>query len=95
MKTLREIEQEYNLELDKIVANIKKEKAKSVLLQFPDGMKPYADVICAELEKKMPAVNFSIWLGSCYGACDVPAVDDKVDMIVQFGHSEWTGVENA
>ena len=88
MKTLHEIEQEYELELPRIISEIKKNKAKRVLVQFPDGMKPYALAIVDELEKRIKNVEFFIWLGSCYGACDVPQVKE-VDMIVQFGHSKW------
>lgn len=88
MKTISEIEKLYNLELLKIVKTIKKNKAKTILLQFPDGMKPYSIVICEELERMMPNIEFSIWLGTCYGACDVPSVKD-IDLVVQFGHSAW------
>ena len=90
-KTIREIEQEYDLEILRIVKTIKKQKAKIVLLQFPDGMKPYAATITEYLEKQLPKTRFLIWLGSCFGACDVPNLPSalKVDMIVQFGHSKW------
>jgi len=79
--------EEYDLELDRITKTIKKEKAKRVLLQFPDGMKPYAPAITKELEKGNKNTSFIIWLGTCFGACDIPQA--KVDLIVQFGHSHW------
>lgn len=90
-KSIYELEREYDLELDKIVVRIKKQKARRVLLQFPDGLKPYAVTIAEELEKKCKNVEFFIWLGSCYGACDVPVQVERlsVDLIVQFGHTEW------
>ena len=28
-----------------------------------------------------------IWLGSAWGACDIPVLD--VDLLIQWGHSEW------
>jgi len=88
-KTISEIQQIYDLELDKIIKTIKKEKAKKVLLQFPDGMKMYAPVILDELEKRGGGgVVFFIWGGSCFGGCDIPKVDD-IDLVVQFGHSPW------
>lgn len=90
-KTLKELEEEYELELDKIIKKIKKDKCKNVLLQFPDGIKPYAAIIVDELERNLPKVKFFIWLGSCYGACDTPNVKDfgiKIDLLVQFGHSK-------
>jgi 2-(3-amino-3-carboxypropyl)histidine synthase len=89
-KTIQEIEKEYDLELNRIIKTIKKEKAKNVLLQFPDGMKPYSTVIAKYLESKIKDVEFFIWLGSCFGACDLPPVSDEdIDLIVQFGHSPW------
>lgn len=89
-KTINEINEIYDLGLDKIVRNIKKQKAKKVLLQFPEGLKPYSTVIADEIEGKSNCQCF-IWLGNCFGACDVPLEVDKigVDLIVQFGHSKW------
>ena len=89
-KTIKELEKEYDFEFDKIVKTIKQKKAKLVLLQFPDGIKPYATTIVDELEGRTSA-TFFIWLGSCFGACDIPKVDEQVDLIVQFGHSEFKG----
>lgn len=89
-KTLLEISEDYELEIEKIVKTIKKEKASKVLLQFPEGMKPYANIICEEISNKTNALCF-IWLDSCFGACDVPTGVEKlgVDLIIQFGHSDW------
>ena len=89
-KTIEEINEIYELELDKIVKNIKKEKAKKVLLQFPDGMKPYSTEICSYIEENT-GCNCFIWLDSCFGACDIPLEVERlgVDMIIQFGHSAW------
>ncbi len=88
-KTIEEVEEEYWLELGKIVKTIKKEKAKKVLLQFPDGLKPYSTIIVDYLEKQLPKVEFLIWFGSCFGACDTPQVDKLgIGLIVQFGHSK-------
>ena len=82
---LKELQEKYNLELDRAIKEIQTTKAKTVLLQFPDGLKPYATQIADYLEKNTEA-QISIWLGSCFGACDVPKVD--VDLLIQFGHSE-------
>ncbi len=91
-KTIEELEKDYDLELEKIVRKIKEHKAKLVLLQFPDGLKPYATVIVDYLEEKTKDVEFLIWLDSCFGACDIPVGLDglkpKIDLIVQFGHNE-------
>jgi len=90
--TINEIEKIYDLELDKVIEEVKGNKAKLVLLQFPDGLKAYATVIVDYLEKKTSA-EFLIWLGSCFGACDTPVlpkdIATKIDLVVQFGHNEF------
>lgn len=92
MKTsIEEAEEEYDLELDKIISKIIKEKARLVLLQFPEGMKQYAPAISSFLEEKTKA-EFLIWMGSCWGACDIPRIESKypkIDLIIQFGHSAY------
>lgn len=81
---------EYDLELEKACEEIKKIKAKRVCVQLPDGLKPKAKKITDELKEKTDA-EIIIWLGSCYGACDIPkqVKDLKVDLLIQWGHSEW------
>lgn len=97
-KTFRDIDEKYELEIARIVETIIKEKAKRVLLQFPDGLKLYSRVIKEEIEKKLKektknkqSCEIFIWLDSCFGACDVPIETSSlgVDLIVQFGHSSW------
>ena len=108
MKTLKELSEKYDLEIDKILSEIKKTrvsqvhsalskrgqtKAKRVLLQFPNGFKPYATAIVDLLEEKTNKnVEFLIWFGSCFGACDTPIlsgeIQKKIDLVVQFGHNE-------
>lgn len=81
---------EYNFELEKIIKTIKKEKASRILLQFPEGLKPKATEIANEIESKTKA-KVLIWLGSCYGACDLPQNLENlgIDIVIQFGHSAW------
>jgi len=76
----------YDLELEKAVSEIKKTKAKIVCIQLPDGLKPEAGRIKSYLEKNTNA-KIIIWLGSCFGACDIPNI--KADLLIQWGHSEW------
>lgn len=89
MESLNELNQRYDLELERVVKEIKSNKAKRVLLQFPDGLKQYATLIVDYLEKKTNA-EFLIWFDSCFGACDTPVGIDnlKIDLIIQFGHNE-------
>jgi 2-(3-amino-3-carboxypropyl)histidine synthase len=76
---------EYDLELNKVVEEIKKAQAKTVLIQLGDGLKPQGAQIVTLLEKETKATIF-LWLESCYGVCDVPKA--PVDLVVQFGHNE-------
>lgn len=81
---------QYNLEIEKAVKEINKQKAKKVCIQLPDGLKPKAKEIADKLKEKTNA-EIIIWLGSCYGACDVPEYVEKlgVDLLIQWGHSAW------
>lgn len=78
---------ELNLELEKAIDKINQKNAKLVCLQLPDGLKPRAEEIKQQLEKNTKAQIF-IWLGSCYGACDIPQLTN-FDLLIQFGHSRW------
>lgn len=86
----KEQKMEYELEVDKVVKEIKKQKAERILIQLPDGLKPKAKKIADEIRKKTKA-EVMIWLESCYGACDLPLQTKKIgiDLLIQWGHSEW------
>lgn len=91
-RALQELNKKYDLELKNILASIRKNKAKLVLLQFPDGLKPYATAVVDYLELKTKGkTDFLIWFGSCFGACDLPTglerISPKIDLVIQFGHS--------
>ena len=78
----------YTLELERLIQRIKENKYKTILLQLPDGLKPEAKKIVDTIRRETNAEAL-IWLGSCYGACDIPFGLDqlKVDMVVQWGHN--------
>ena len=81
---------EIELELDKAVKEIKKNKAKRVLIQLADGLKPRATEIVEYLEKNTNAKCF-IWLESCFGSCDIPdskILEKNIELVLQFGHSD-------
>src|SRR4030042_6805748 len=108
---IEEIQEKYELELEKIISEInnlkitRKSKSKLVLLQFPDGLKPYATAVADYLKVRINSphhssksqmsertnAEFLIWFGSCYGACDIPSLNKKlekeIDLVVQFGHN--------
>lgn len=77
---------DYDLEIQRIIDTIKEKQAKTVCLQFPDGLKPRAKEVMDKLEEETDA-KIIIWGGSNYGACDLAKVD--ADLLVHFGHSKW------
>ena len=85
--SLSELEKIYDFDLDRIVKEINKTKAKIVLLQFADGLKPYATTVVDFLKEKTSS-EFLIWFGTCYGACDTPVLEKDFDLLIQFGHNE-------
>jgi len=61
--TIANLENEYEMELERVVDEIRKSGAKSVLLQLPDGLKPWAVCVVDYLQEKLSSVDFKIWLG--------------------------------
>lgn len=82
-----QLEENYNFNINSLADKIKKSKSKSILLQFPDGLKPYSLEIADFLQEKNKNQEIKIWLGSCFGACDIP--NSNSNLLVQFGHSQW------
>ena len=80
----------YDLEIPRIIEEIKKNKAKRVCLQLPDGLKPQATKLTDQIQKQTDTEVF-IWGGSNFGACDIPTQlkDLKFDLVFNFGHSQW------
>lgn len=80
----------FDLEIVRVIEAIKKNGAKLVCIQLPDGLKPKAGIIQKEIENNTDA-QVVIWGGSCFGACDTPIGLEKigVDLLIQWGHSEW------
>jgi 2-(3-amino-3-carboxypropyl)histidine synthase len=79
----------YDLELTRVIRTIQTSKAKKVCIQLPDGLKTKATQIAKKLETATKA-KIHIWLGSNFGACDVPMhlKHLKFDLVVNFGHSK-------
>lgn len=82
------MEANYALEIKTAKAAIKDTKAKKVLIQLPEGLKPLATGIVDKLKQK--DVEIMIWFGTCFGACDIPNVKD-FDLLIQFGHAGMKG----
>jgi len=82
---------EYDFEIDRIVKEIRKAKAKKVGLQFPEGLKTKAVELAGEIEQKSGAITV-IFADPCYGACDTKELEAEklgLDLIVQFGHDPF------
>jgi len=77
----------YNLKLEKAIETIKEQKAKSVCIQLPEGLKPKAKEITDKIEKETKA-KVIIWAGTCFGACDTPTIKD-IGLLIQWGHSRF------
>ncbi|MBW3016951.1 diphthamide synthesis protein [Candidatus Woesearchaeota archaeon] len=75
------------LELNHLIEKINKDKLKRACIQLPDGLKPQAKAIQQKITEKTDA-EVLMWLGSCFGACDIPEEIKKlkIDLLVQFGH---------
>lgn len=81
----------YDLELDKVISKIEESGAKRVLLQLPDGMRPFAVQMVDAINKATDATVF-LSGNSCYGACDISfdqARGLNVDLIVHYGHTQY------
>jgi len=83
----------YDLELDRVISKVSELDASRVLLQLPDGMRPFAVQLVSAINK---ATGASVFLSgdSCYGACDI-AIDQaralNVGLIVHYGHTQYVG----
>jgi diphthamide biosynthesis enzyme Dph1/Dph2-like protein len=88
------ITESYNLELDKAIKQINSQKAKLVCIHLPDGLKPQAKEISNEIRTKTKA-EVMIWLGSNFGACDLPAGLERigVDLVISWGHLPFRKME--
>ncbi len=84
------INEDYDLELERVVAEIKKHKAKKVLVQLGEGLKPRSIEIQEHILTQIPNCQIYFWLNSCYGKCDIPEILDSktndFDLLIQFGH---------
>jgi diphthamide biosynthesis enzyme Dph1/Dph2-like protein len=80
----------YKPEVEKAVEEIKQTESKTVCIQLPDGMKPYAKEIADTIESQTDA-KVLIWLGSNFGACDIPLGLNRmgVDLLISWGHNRF------
>ncbi len=79
------------MELERVATEVYSRGARKVLLQVPDGMRPFAFQI-AEYLGKAAGVEVVVSGDSCYGACDLAARQAKeigADLLVHYGHSPF------
>ena len=76
------------MDLDKVIRKINSKDARTVGLQFPEGLKMQAVKIAHEIEEETDATVI-ISGDPCFGACDVGDLKMKgsVDLIVHYGHT--------
>ena len=80
----------YDSEMEKAVAKIKEVEAKTICIQLPDGLKPLAEEIQEKI-KRETGCQVLIWLGSNFGACDIPLGLERmgVDLLISWGHNRF------
>lgn len=71
-------------EIQRILDEIERRKAKIVVIQLPEGLKKEAVRVAEELEKKGD-VQVVVSADPCYGACDL--ISFRGDLLVHFGHA--------
>lgn len=85
----------YDLEIKRLLTEIARSRAKRILIQIPDGLKPYGVYLSRTIEEETSAEVFLSSSG-CYGACDL-AVDQarllSVDLIIHYGHTPFGGAD--
>ncbi|MEM2106419.1 MAG: diphthamide biosynthesis enzyme Dph2 [Candidatus Bathyarchaeia archaeon] len=87
---------QFNFEIDRLAGEVKRRGVRRLLIQMPDGLKPYAVNISRELMERTGAEVY-ISAGSCYGGCDVATGQAKmlnVDLIAHYGHTEFVRVDD-
>jgi 2-(3-amino-3-carboxypropyl)histidine synthase len=79
----------HNLDLERVIQEIKDRNASVVLLQLPDGLRNTAFSLTQTLNE-ITGAEIIISGDSCYGACDLAltqAETVKADLIIHYGHS--------
>lgn len=80
----------YEFRLPEVLEKIREMDARTVGIQFPEGLKIHATWIARKIENETGAMVI-ISGDPCYGACDVSDthMEGIVDLIIHFGHLEF------
>jgi 2-(3-amino-3-carboxypropyl)histidine synthase len=84
----------FDLEEERIKQEIVKFRARRVLVQLPEGLKPEATRLAKIVEKSGALAIVSA--DPCYGACDLATNDAErlgVDLVIHYGHSKLVRYE--
>jgi 2-(3-amino-3-carboxypropyl)histidine synthase len=73
-----------------LISHLKQKEIKRVLIQLPEGLKPYAKEIMDELESQ--GVECTLSGDPCYGACDLRTLEGYTT--VHFGHEKLLNDES-
>lgn len=88
-QAIKQLPANYSFEIHKTVHHVRKNKAKMVALQMPEGLQMFACTIADIIERFTDALT--VIMGDVtYGACcvdDYTAVALGCDMLVHYGHS--------
>jgi len=82
--------------LENALREIKKRKAKLVLVQLPEGLKTRADEILHEIEQCTHA-RAILHAEPCFGACDLAEADAKIlgaDLVLHIGHARIPNIKS-
>ncbi|KAI0347171.1 Diphthamide synthesis [Trametopsis cervina] len=86
---IQQLPSNYSFEIRKTIHHIRKNNAKMVALQMPEGLQMFACTIADIIERFTPALT--VIMGDVtYGACcvdDYTAVALGCDMLIHYGHS--------
>ncbi|RLG75667.1 MAG: diphthamide biosynthesis enzyme Dph2 [Thermoprotei archaeon] len=85
-------EEYYDFNLELIVKEILRRKAKKVLVQVPDGLKHLFLPHLEELKSRLSNVDFIVSGDPAYGGCFLAEAEAKMlraDLIVHIGHTEY------
>jgi 2-(3-amino-3-carboxypropyl)histidine synthase len=80
---------QFDFEGERTKQEIERLKPKRVLIQLPEGLKPYGPRLARAVEKTgaLPIVSAD----PCYGACDLATAEAEslgVDLIIHYGHAK-------
>ncbi|MFH0863457.1 MAG: diphthamide synthesis protein [Candidatus Altiarchaeota archaeon] len=82
---------EYDLELERVMLEVRRTGAKRAGLQFPEGLKDQALDIAALVESSTKA-KVIVLADPTYGACDLKRDMLKklgIDLLIHFGHTRF------